>query len=98
MAKIGMFMRVGKQEGVIPLPPVFLSSFSVNSYDRKFMSFKFGNDVFITFEMPRVAYTMIHILENHISLQFPPSVVRGPCLIQYSLMKINFRKPSHKSS
>ena len=29
---------------------------------------------------------------------FPPSVIRGPCLIQYSLMKINFRKPSHKSS
>ena len=26
--------------------------FSVDSYDLKFMSFKFGNDIFITFEMP----------------------------------------------
>ena len=26
--------------------------FSVDSYDLKFMSLKFGNDVFITFEMP----------------------------------------------
>ena len=26
--------------------------FSVDSYERKFMPFKFGNDIFITFEMP----------------------------------------------
>ena len=37
----------------MPLPPNF---FSVNSYDLKSMSFKFGNDIFITFEMPRVSY------------------------------------------
>ena len=27
--------------------------FYVDSYDLKFMSFKFVNDIFITFEMPR---------------------------------------------
>ena len=27
--------------------------FSVYSYDLKFMSFKFGNDIFIAFEIPR---------------------------------------------
>ena len=32
--------------------------FSVDSYDLKSMSFKFGNDIFITFEMPGVAYTL----------------------------------------
>ena len=31
-------------------------NFSVDSYDLKSMSFKFGNDIFITFEMPRVSY------------------------------------------
>jgi hypothetical protein len=30
--------------------------FSGNSYDLKSLSFKFGNDTFITFEMPRVSY------------------------------------------
>jgi hypothetical protein len=54
--KLAKFMRTGKWEGVMPLPPNF---FSVSSYDLKFMSFKFGNDIFVTFEMPRVAYTMI---------------------------------------
>ena len=27
--------------------------FSVDSYDLEFMSFKFGNDIFITLDMPR---------------------------------------------
>ena len=49
-------MRSGKWEGVMPLPP---NVFSVNSFDLKLMSFKFGNDIFVTFEMPRAAYTMI---------------------------------------
>ena len=30
--------------------------FFVNSYDLKFVWFKFINDIFITFEMPRVSY------------------------------------------
>ena len=52
---------------------------SVDSYDLKFLSFKFGNDIFITFEMPGVAYSRpVDII--HISLQFRPSVIRGPCL------------------
>ena len=29
---------------------------SVDSYDLKFMSFKFGNDIFVTFEMERSSY------------------------------------------
>ena len=51
--------------------------FSVDSYDLKSMSFKFGNDIFITFEMPGVAYSM-SFDKIHISLQFRPSVIRGP--------------------
>ena len=54
--KMAMFMREGKWEGVMPLPPNY---FFVNSYDLKSMSFKFGNDILITFEMPRVTYIML---------------------------------------
>ena len=32
--------------------------FSIDSYDLKSMSFKFGNDIFITFEMPGSSYKM----------------------------------------
>ena len=67
---MAMFMRSGKLEGVMPLPPNF---FPVDSYDLKSMSFKFGNDIFITFEMPGVAYSM-SFDKIHISLQFRPSV------------------------
>ena len=31
----------------------YQKNFSVDYYDPKTMSFKFGNDIFITFEMPR---------------------------------------------
>ena len=43
------------------------------------MSFKFGKDIFITFEMSGVAYSR-PVDKIHISLQFRPSVIRGPCL------------------
>ena len=33
--------------------------FSVDSYNLKYMSFKFGNDIFNTFEMPRSSSLMI---------------------------------------
>ena len=33
--------------------------FSVDFYELKSMSFKFGNDIFITFEMPRSFLTMV---------------------------------------
>ena len=33
--------------------------FSVNFYDLKSMSFKFGNDIFIILDMPRSSFTMI---------------------------------------
>ena len=45
--------------------------FSVDFYDLKSMSFKFGNDTFITFEMPRS--------KPRKSKSFY-SVIRGPCL------------------
>ena len=54
--------------------------FSVDSCDLKFMSFEFGNDIFITFEMPGVAYSR-PVDKIHISLQFRPSVIRGPWII-----------------
>ena len=53
--------------------------FSVDSNDLKSMSFKFDNDIFITFEMPRVAYNR-PFWKNNISLLFHPSVIRGPWL------------------
>ena len=34
--------------------------FSVDSYDLKSLSFKFGNDTFITFKMPRVLPTIAY--------------------------------------
>ena len=55
--------------------------FSVDSYDLKSLSFKLGNDIFITFEMPRVAYNRL-VLKINISLLFCPSVIRGPWLNQ----------------
>ena len=51
--------------------------FSVDYYDLKSLSFKFGNDIFITFEMPGSSYSR-PIFKIHISLQFRPSVIRGP--------------------
>ena len=54
--------------------------FSVDSYDLKSMSFEFGNDIFITFEMPGVAYSR-PLDKIHILLQFRPSVIRSPCPI-----------------
>ena len=50
---------------------------AVDSYDLKSVLFKFGNDIFITFEMPRVAYIMF-VGKINISLLFRPSVIRGP--------------------
>ena len=61
--------------------------FSVDSYDPKFRSYKFGNDIFITFEMPRVAYNRL-VRKINISLQFRPSAIRGPCLLLVSLFFI----------
>ena len=71
MAKNGHVHEGGK---VMPLPPNF---FSVNSYDLKSVSFQFCNDIFITFEMPGVAYSR-PVDKIHISLLFRPSVIRGP--------------------
>ena len=46
----------------MPIPPNF---FSVDFYDLKSMSFKFGNDIFITFEMPRSSFLMIFWKKKH---------------------------------
>ena len=53
MAKNGHVHEVMKWSEVMPFPPIF---FKVDSYDLKSMSFKFGNNTFITFEFPGVAY------------------------------------------
>ena len=52
MAKNGHVHEGGKVVRSNATPTNF---FSIDSYDLKSMSFKFGNDTFITFEMPRVA-------------------------------------------
>jgi hypothetical protein len=68
--------------------------FSVDSYDLKFMSFKFGNDIFNAFEMPGSSYSR-PVDKIHISLQFRPSVIRGPCLdlFIFSQPRMNKRFP-----
>ena len=55
--------------------------FPVDSYDLKSMSFKFGNDIFIIFEMPESSYQR-PVGKNNISLLFRPSVIRGPWIIK----------------
>jgi hypothetical protein len=45
--------------------------FSVDSYDLKSMSFKFSNDIFITFEMPRLSFLMSIGKMNILSLFHP---------------------------
>ena len=45
--------------------------FPVDFYDLKSMSFKFGNDTFITFEMPRSSFPM-SFWKINISLLFCP--------------------------
>ena len=56
-----------------------IKSFSVDSYDLKSLSFKFGNGTFVTFEMPKVSYRR-PVGKMNISLLFRPSVIRGPWL------------------
>ena len=74
----------------MPLPPFF----SVDCYDLKFMSFKFSYDIFVTFEMPGVAYSRL-VDKIHISLQFRPSVIRAPWFIGesnvFTVGRENFR-------
>ena len=50
MAKNGYVNEGGKVERSNATPTKL---FDVDSYDLKSMSFKFGNDIFIGFEMPR---------------------------------------------
>ena len=59
--------------------------FSVDFYVLKSMSFKFGNDILITFEMPGVAYSR-PVDKIHISLQFRSSVIRGPWICTLSII------------
>ena len=55
--------------------------FSVDSYDLKPISFKFGNDIFINFEMSSSSFLM-SFWKINLSLLFRPSVIRGPCLYE----------------
>ena len=50
MAKNGHVQEGGK---VVRSNATPTNLFSIDSYDLKSMSFKFGNDIFINFEMPR---------------------------------------------
>ena len=59
----------------------------VDSYDLKSLSFKFGNDTFITFELPRVSYKR-PVGKMNISLLFRPSVIRGPWLSALSKLAL----------
>ena len=52
----------------------------LDSYDMKSMSFNFGVDIFIIFEMPRSSYQR-PVDKNNISLLFRPSVIRGPWIV-----------------
>ena len=70
----GKFHEGGKVGRSNATPTKF---FSVDSFDLKSMTFKFGNDIFITFEMPGVAYSR-PVDKIHISLQIRPSLIKGP--------------------
>ena len=82
MVKNGHVHEGGKVGRTDATPTSF---FSVDSYDLKSMSYKFGNDIFINFEMPGLAYSR-PVDKIHISLQFRPSVIRGPCLSVYFIV------------
>jgi hypothetical protein len=56
MAQSGHVHEGGKVGSSNGTPTNF---FNVDSYDLKSFSFKFGNDTFITFEMPRSSFLMI---------------------------------------
>ena len=62
--------------------------FSVDFYDLKTMSFIFGDDIFIIFEMPGSSYQR-PVGKINISLLFRPSVIRGPCSRQGPLTREN---------
>ena len=75
MAKNGHVQEGGRVGRSNATPTKFVS---VDFYDLKSLSFKCGNDTFITFEMPRVSYRR-PVGKMNISLLFRPSVIRGPC-------------------
>jgi len=70
MAKNGHVHEGGKVGRSKATPTKF---FSVGSYVLKSFSFKFGNDTFFTFEMPRVSYKR-PVANMNILLLFRPSV------------------------
>ena len=74
-AKNGQVYKGGAVERISANPTKL---FSVDSSDLKSMSFKFGNDIFITFEMPRVSYILKVQAQKTKFLLFRPSVIRGP--------------------
>jgi hypothetical protein len=67
MVKNGHVHEGGKVERSNATPT---KHFSVDSYHLKSMSFQFGNDIFITFEMQKC--------QINITLLFRPFVIRGP--------------------
>ena len=77
--------KVGRSNGTTT------NFFSVDSNDLMSLSFKFGNDTFVTFEMPRVSYRR-PVGKMNILLLFRPSVIRShwPRYVKY-LIKIDLR-------
>ena len=75
MAKNG-HVHEGRKVGRSNATPTIF--FSVDSYDLKSMSFKFGSDIFITLKCQGHP-TVRPVDKIHISLQFRPPVIRGPC-------------------
>ena len=51
--------------------------FSIDPYDLNSVSFKFGSDIFFTFEMAGSSYQR-PFWKMNISFLFRPSVIRGP--------------------
>ena len=77
MAKTDHFHEGGKVGRSNATPIKFVS---VDSFDLKSRSFKFGNDIFNTFEIRRVAYIM-SVGKITIWLLFRPSVTRSNLVI-----------------
>ena len=69
MVKNDPFHEGGKVERSNATP---FKLFSVDFYDLKSKSFKFGNDIFIIFEMPKSSFLM-SVGKMNISLLFRPS-------------------------
>jgi hypothetical protein len=89
MAKNAHFYK-GRKIGRSNATPI--KHFWVDSYDLKSMSIKFGNDIFIIFEMPRSSFLM-SVGKMNISFLFRPSASE---VLALPLNKLPFAVPKKK--